>query len=118
MVADTDAPSNVHVGLVALGVLVLFPLILLLVVVPLFGSLGFWQGPGNSLSPTAGVAIAGFAILVLGGLGLLLYRTLSTAASRRQPTPDDLRYAHSQGDVTDEELEALTSHLDGSDDDS
>ncbi len=117
MDADSDALSNAHVGLVALGVLVLFPLLLLLVVIPLFGGLGLWNGPGSSLSAVTGVGIAGFSLAVLGGVGLFLYRTLTTAASRRAPTPQDLQFAHSQGEVSDEEIEALTSHLDQSDDD-
>lgn len=108
----------VAVVLVALGIVLLLPTLVMG-----FGMLGFgptmggmWgyaaggsqTGPGWML--IAGTVMQLLFLVVIVGVGYLLYRTV-TRSSRRDQALDELRLAYARGNLTDDEYETRHEKL-------
>lgn len=117
MVTDrhvTDGPLRVVI--IVLAVIVLFPLLMMVFAVPLMGMMGWWWGGGmaGGLSPMWGVGMLLVWLVVLVGIGFLVYRGVvgrvepSVAAD---PAIEELRSAYARGDLSEEEFEERRSTL-------
>jgi putative membrane protein len=116
---DTDL---VKLGLLALAILVLGPMILMVIAFPLMGmsggGMGMWGG-GHMWGDQAGMGGTVWGLMmpllwlaILLGIGYLIYRwSASRHPGAADPALDELRLAYARGDLTDEEFEARRSRL-------
>ncbi|MFB6106747.1 MAG: hypothetical protein ABEJ70_07215 [Halobacteriaceae archaeon] len=99
--------------LVVLAVVLLAPMLLMVVAFPLLGMMGYWGGMmggydgAHGLSPLGGLGAMLVPLVVLVGVGYLLYRGVagSGRAAHADPALAELRQAYARGDLTDEEYE-------------
>lgn len=92
------------------GAVILLPLLMMLVLLPTMGMWGGHMMDGTSTGPW--LIGWGLGILVLAGLGVLLYKTVrGQSAQRSDPAIEELRAAYARGDLTDEEFERRHDRL-------
>ena len=116
MATQTPNDGLLRIVLIVLGVLVLFPLLMMVFAMPMMGMMGWWWdgGMAGGLSPLWGIGMMLVWLVVLVGIGYLLYRGL---VGRVGPSMDadraleELRVAYARGDLTDEEFEARRATL-------
>lgn len=101
--------------LLVLGFLVLFPL-LMVFAMPM---IGWWWGNGiaGGLSPLWGLGVMLGWLVILLGIGYLLYRGLVAGMGTgavSDPALKELRLAHARGDLSEEEFEIIALYT-GSD---
>jgi putative membrane protein len=89
---------------------ILLPLLVLLVMLP---TMGLWGGHMMDGTATGPWLIGwGLGILILVGLGVLLYRALrGQSAQESDPAIEELRTAYARGDLSDEEFERRRDRL-------
>jgi putative membrane protein len=108
----TDWPRIV---LVVLAILLLIPLVMMVVAAPIMGMMGVWGGGmTGGLAPLWGVGMMLVWLLVLGGIGFLLYRALVGRDGSSWTTDralEELRLAYARGDRSDEEFEERRAKL-------
>ncbi|WP_101294526.1 SHOCT domain-containing protein [Halegenticoccus soli] len=115
--ATTDTEDNLlRVVLVVLGVVVLFPLLMMVFAMPMMGMMGWWWGPGGTtgLSPLWGVGMMLVWLVVLVGIGYFLYRGLvgrADAGRSGDPALEALRLAYARGELSDQEYEERRERL-------
>lgn len=105
-----------RVVLIVLAIVVLFPLLMMAFAMPMMPMMGWWWGGGmaGGLSPLWGIGMMLVWLVVLVGIGYLLYRGLigrvepSLTADRAL---EELRVAYARGDLTEEEFEQRRSKL-------
>jgi len=106
--------SLVRIVLIVLAAAVLAPMLMMLLAIPMMG-LGFvgWGGmPGHGVAPVWGLGMALVWLLVLLGVGYLLFRAISgESADARDPAIEELRAAYARGDLTDEEFDRRRERL-------
>ncbi len=102
--------------LIVLAVIVLFPLLMMILVMPMMGMMGWWWGGemAGGLSPLWGVGMVLVWLVVLVGIGYLLYRGLvghvgSSVTNDR--ALEELRMAYARGDLSEEEFEERRANL-------
>lgn len=118
-----DQRSNdglLRVVVVILGVLVLFPVLMMLFAMPMVGMMGwYWDGGATGgLPPLLGLGLLVVWLAVLLGIGYLLYRGLVGAMGSSRtgdPALDELRLAYARGDLSEEEFEARRAKLESED---
>ena len=115
---STDRTSNglLRVVLIVLAVIVLFPLLMMVFAIPMMGMMGWWWGGGmaGGLSPLWGIGMMLVWLVVLVGIGYLLYRGLvgSVGSSLTGDRAlEELRVAYARGDLSDEEFEERRAKL-------
>lgn len=101
---------------IVLGVIVLFPLLMMVFAMPMMGMMGWWWGDGmaGGLSPMWGLGMMLVWLVVLLGIGYLLYRGLVGGVRSRtvaDPALEELRMAYARGDLSEEEFEERRSRL-------
>jgi putative membrane protein len=105
----------VRVVVVVLGILVLFPVLMMALAVPMMGMIGWWDGGMmGSFSPLWGIVMMLVWLVVLLGIGYLLYRGLVGGfgnSAETDPALEELRLAYARGDLSDEEFEERRSRL-------
>jgi putative membrane protein len=116
MATQRSNDGLLRVVLIVLGILVLFPLLMMVLAVPTMGMMGLWWGDGmaGGLSPLWGIGMMLVWLVVLVGIGYLLYRGLAGGVQRGaagDPALEELRLAYARGDLTEEEFEARRSRL-------
>lgn len=102
-----------RIVVIGLGVLVLFPMVMMAVMMPM---MGWWWGDGVSrgFSPLWGVAMMLIWVVILGSIGYLLYRGVAGSLHRNgetDPALEELRLAYARGDLTEDEFEERRSKL-------
>ena len=116
MVADSTSGSDplFRLVLIVVGFVLLAPLVLMLFFVPAMmgtmGGHGMWAGDGMA-NAWFWWALWGLGLLVLVGIGYLLYRGLLGDTSRRDPAIEELRRAYARGDLTEDEFEERKRRL-------
>jgi putative membrane protein len=105
-----------RIVLIVLAVLVLFPLLMMVFAVPMMGMMGWWWGGGmaGGLSPLWGIGMMLVWLLVLIGIGYLLYRGLVGRVEPSMTTDralEELRVAYARGDLSEEEFEERRAKL-------
>jgi putative membrane protein len=105
----------VRVAVVVLGILVLFPVLMMALAVPTMGLMGWWgDGMVGGFSPLWGLVMMLVWLVVLLGIGYLLYLGLVGGlrdTSETDPALEELRLAYARGDLSDEDFEERRSHL-------
>jgi putative membrane protein len=106
----------VRIVVVVLGILVLLPVLMMALAVPTMGMLGWWgDGMMGGFSPMWGIVMMLVWLVVLLGIGYLLYRGLVGGlgdTAETDPALKELRLAYARGDLSDEEFEERRALLD------
>lgn len=109
---STDRPADgvLRIVLVVLAVIVLVPLLLMVFAMPMVGMMGWWWGGGSGmgLSPLWGIGMPLVWLVVLVGIGYLLYRGFvghDGLSTTTDPALEELRLAYARGDLSDDEFE-------------
>jgi putative membrane protein len=105
-----------RIVVIILGIIVLFSLLMMVFVMPMMGMMGWWWGDGmaGGLSPIWGIGMMLIWLVVLLGVGYLLYRGLVGSVRPRtvaDPALEELRMAYARGDLSEEEFEERRSRL-------
>ncbi|MDX1745132.1 MAG: hypothetical protein R3324_04280, partial [Halobacteriales archaeon] len=74
----TTSDGWLRIVLIVIAVILLFPMLMMVFAVPMMGMMGWWWGGGmaGGLSPLWGVGMMLVWLVVLVGIGYLLYRGL------------------------------------------
>ncbi|WP_276258586.1 SHOCT domain-containing protein [Haloglomus litoreum] len=105
--------------LIALGAILLLPVLGMAFMMPM---MGMWGGGWSHMADTGMWGAGGGSwvwvvmwlvpLVVLGGLGYLLYRGLAgTVDESADPALEELRLAYARGDLSDEEFERRRERL-------
>lgn len=107
MSAEPRSDGLLRVALVVLAIILIVPMAMMIVAVPMMGSVGGWWGDhmGFGASPIWGIGMALVWLVVLAGLGYLLLRGLSGGERDDDPALRELRMAYARGDLSDDEFE-------------
>lgn len=114
--ATTD--TTVRTILIVLGALLLLPFLMMLFFVPMMGMWGgghMWDGgmwgTGGG-APWTWIVMWIVPLVLLGGLGYLLYRSLRRSSDRELDSAiQELRTAYARGELSDEEYEKRRERL-------
>ncbi|MBX0297679.1 SHOCT domain-containing protein [Haloarcula nitratireducens] len=116
MSTERTSDGLLRIVLIVLAVIVLFPLLMMVFAMPMMGMMGWWWGGGmaGGLSPLWGIGMMLVWLVVLVGIGYLLYRGLvgrvgSSMANER--ALEELRVAYARGDLSEEEFEERRANL-------
>ena len=116
MSSHNQRDSLLWVVLAALAIVLLLPVLLMAFSMPMMGMMGWWWGGGmaGGLSPLWGIGMMLVWLVVLVGIGYLLYRGLvggvgSSLTGDR--ALEELRVAYARGDLSDEEFEERRAKL-------
>ena len=115
MSAERDSDRTLRLVLIVLAALLLAPVVLMLVMVPIFGMWGGMMGGGFGGGMT-GLGTVGSLVwlVVLVGGGYLVYRALvGSGAVGGDPALEELRLAYARGELSDEEFEERRTRLEG-----
>lgn len=99
MATSRSEDSFARIAVIVLGVIVLFPLLMMVFAMPMMGMMGWWWGGGlvgNGLSPLWGIGVMLVWLVVLVGIGYFLYRgVIGRVDSGRgtDPAIEELRIA-------------------------
>ncbi|WP_136718370.1 SHOCT domain-containing protein [Halorientalis salina] len=105
-----------RIVVIVLGAIVLFPLIMMALMMPMMGMMGWSWGNGmaGGLSPMWGIGMMVGWLVVLLGIGYFLYNGVVSGFrgdGASDPALEELRLAYARGDLTDEEFEERHSRL-------
>jgi putative membrane protein len=98
--------SPLRLVLTVIATILLIPFVLMAVMMPMMwmGG-GMWTGGAVSMSPLWGVGMMLAVLLVVLGVGYVLYRALTRAGlSSRDPALRELRVAYAQGELSEDEF--------------
>ena len=116
MSTERTSDGLLRIVRIVLAVIVLFPILMMVFAAPMMGMMGWWWGGGTAggLSPLWGIGMMLVWLVVLVGIGYLLYRGLvggvgSSLTGDR--ALEELRVAYARGDLTDEEFEERRAKL-------
>ncbi|MFB6161581.1 MAG: SHOCT domain-containing protein [Haloferacaceae archaeon] len=102
-----------RVAVVVVAAVLLLPLLTMAVAMPMMGMMGWGMMGGGGVVPFWGVTAMLVPLVVVVGVGYVLYR--GVAGERRGETTDpalaELRLAYARGDLTDEEFEERRDRL-------
>ncbi|WP_458189096.1 SHOCT domain-containing protein [Haladaptatus sp. NG-WS-4] len=109
MTTASQNDSWLRIVLVVLAVILLVPTLLMLFAFPMMG--GWMMGPGyGGQVPVWGWGMMLVPLLVVLGLGYLLYRALAGGGSG-DAALEELRLAYARGDISEEEFETRRERL-------
>ena len=105
-----------RIVVIVIGVLLLFPLLMMVFPMPMMGMMGWWWDGGmmNGFSPLWGIGMLLVWLVVLLAIGYAIYRVLVgqvAPESGGDPALEELRLAYARGDLTDEEFEERRQNL-------
>jgi putative membrane protein len=98
---------------IVLGVILLFPLLMMLFMMPMMGLWGTGSpSVGVGLSPMWGIGMMLLFLVVLLGIGYFLYQTVTRGAlSGTDSALEELRLAYARGELSQEEFEQRREDL-------
>ena len=102
--------------LLVVALVLLAPLFMMGIMMPMMGMMGWWAGgaPGTAagMSPLWGIGMMLFFLLVLLGIGYLVYRAFTRGSlSSNDPALEELRLAYARGELSQEEFEQRQENL-------
>ncbi|MBZ6496845.1 SHOCT domain-containing protein [Natrinema longum] len=109
--------SLIRTLVVVIAVILLLPVLMMALAMPMMGVWGgghMWRGGmwGGTGATWMWLLMSIVPLLVLLGLGYLLYRAVRGSGGRRtDPALEELRTAYARGDLTDEEFESRRERL-------
>ncbi|MFC4451176.1 SHOCT domain-containing protein [Halorussus aquaticus] len=114
MARQYQADSFLWIGLAILLVILFVPLLMMTFAMPMMGMMGWWNGGGlrTGFSPLWGTGMMVLFLVVLLGIGYLLYRAIVRGGVRDyDPALEELRTAYARGELSDEEYEQRLNRL-------
>lgn len=105
----TEDRSILWTVLIVIGVLILAPFLMMALMMPMMGAWGWTQG--WTASPLLLLASWLIPLLVLAGIGYLIYRVATRTAEPEDDALQELRLAYARGDISDEEYEHRRARL-------
>ncbi|KYH24131.1 hypothetical protein HAPAU_37740 [Halalkalicoccus paucihalophilus] len=116
MSTERTSDGLLRIVLIVLAVIVLFPLLMMVFAMPMMGMMGWWWGGGmaGGLSPLWGIGMMLVWLIILIGIGYLLYRGLVGGVGSSITTDralEELRVAYARGDLSEEEFEERRTNL-------
>ncbi|WP_126664287.1 SHOCT domain-containing protein [Haloterrigena salifodinae] len=109
--------SLIRTLLIVIAAILLIPALMMALVMPMMGVWGgghMWNGGmwGGTGATWMWLLMSIVPLLVILGLGYLLYSAVRQSGSRRtDPALEELRTAYARGDLTDEEFEERRERL-------
>ena len=105
-----------RVLLLVVALVLLAPLLMMLFMMLMMGVMGWWfggtPGTGMGMSPVWGIGMMLVFLVVLLGLGYLLYRAFTQGSlSSADPALEELRLAYARGELSQEEFEQRREDL-------
>ncbi|WP_327051915.1 SHOCT domain-containing protein [Halomicrococcus gelatinilyticus] len=95
---------------VVLAIVLLAPMLMMVFAFPMMG--GWMMGPGyGGQAPLWGWVMALVPLLVVVGLGYVLYRALTRDGTGGDDALEELRMAYARGDISEEEFESRRHRL-------
>ena len=120
--ATTDADDRlIRIILIVIAVLVFSPLLMMAFAMPMMGMMGWWGGGmfGTRVSPLWGIGMMLVWLVVLVGIGYVLYRGLVGHVDTGRtidPALKELRIAYARGELSEQEYEERRERLRSEDD--
>ena len=116
MSTERTSDGLLRIVLIVLAVIVLFPMLMMVFAAPMMGMMGWWWGDGmaGGLSPLWGLGMMLVWLVVLLGIGYLLYRGLVggvRTGAVSNPALEELRLAYARGDLSEGEFEERRAKL-------
>lgn len=108
MAPQRNPDITFKIVLTVLAFVVLAPILMMILIMPMFGMWGGMMGcfNGGAVSPVWGFGMSLLWLVVLLGGGYLVYRGLVRSGAVPSDTAiEELRLAYARGDLTDEEFE-------------
>jgi putative membrane protein len=111
MSTETTSDGILRAVLIVIGVLILLPLLMMVFAMPMMGMMGWWWSGGGAatgFSPLWGIGMMLVWLVVLLGIGYLIYRGLVGSGEQSAETDsalEELRLAYARGDLSEEEFE-------------
>lgn len=114
--ASPDDRSIVRLVLLVLAVAVLAPILVMSLMMPTMGMMGWWWHDGSSVGvvPWWGFGMSLGWLVVIVVIGYVVYRAVAgrdIAVGRRDAALEELRLAYARGDLSDEEFESRRETL-------
>lgn len=106
--------SLVWVVFVVVAVIVLLPLFMMMFMMSMMGMMGWWGGGGTGVvfSPVWNIMMMLIGLIVVVGLGYILYRGLIRSQdSQYDRALVELRTTYARGEISDEEFERRRERL-------
>lgn len=98
--------------LLVLAVLILVPILMMMFMMPMMGLMGGMWGTEMTMSPAWGFGMMLLFLLVLAGIGYVLYRVFTgERVAPTDPALEELRIAYARGELTQEEFEQRREDL-------
>ncbi len=107
--ADRD-DSWLRLVIVILAVVLLAPMLMMAFAFPMMGGWMMGQGYGGQ-TPLWGWGMMLVSLLVVLGLGYVLYRAVARDGSGGDAALEELRLAYARGDISEEEFESRRERL-------
>lgn len=111
-----DRSRWLRVLLIVVALVLLAPLLMMFFMMPMMGMMGWWfggaPGTGIGMSPVWGIGMMLVFLLVLLGIGYLVYRAFTRGSlSSNDPALEELRLAYARGELSQEEFEQRREDL-------
>ena len=112
---DQDG-TLLRVLIIIVALVLLAPLFMMVFMMPMMGMMGWWTGgvpsTGAGMSPLWGIGMMLLFLLVLLGIGYLIYRAFTRGSlSGTDPALEELRLAYARGEISQEEFEQRREDL-------
>ena len=114
MSSERNGDDLLRIVLIVLAVIVLAPILMMVLAVPMFGMWGGMMGGfgGGTVSPMWGIGMSLFWLLVLLGVGYLVYKGLvGSGTDTTDPALEELRLTYARGELSEEEFEDRRAKL-------
>lgn len=110
---ESTSGEILRVVLIVLGIFLLIPLVMMLVGMSMMGMMGWGGGMAGGPSPLWGIGLMVLPLVVLSGIGYLLYRGFvrDGGSSTADSQLEELRLAYARGDLSDDEFEERRAEL-------
>ena len=112
----TERSTLLRVLIIITALILLAPLFMMAFMMPMMGMMGWWAGgtpgPNTGMSPIWGIGIMLLFLVVLLGIGYLIYRAFTQRSlSDADPALEELRLAYARGELSQEEFEQRREDL-------
>lgn len=119
MAQHSSSDGVLRIVLIIVALVVLLPFLMMALFMPFMWGMGGWgmmgDWGGGMVGGTGGIWGWGMLLvwlLVLGGIGYLVYRWAArTTPASQDPALEELRMQYAQGELTDEEFEERRQRL-------
>lgn len=114
MSTQNNSDSTINTILLVLAAIVIAPILMMVLAFPMFGMWGGMMGGfgGSGVSPMWGVGMFLVWLIVLVGIGYVIYRgVVSRGTASSDPALEELRLTYARGEISEEEFETRQTKL-------